>query len=190
MAEEVVTPTPPVEPVVEPKIEDDKLDTRLAALEKTFQEQKQINDGINRRNSELEKELEAEKKAHMKDGERLEYENQQKEQALKDRETRVLELEQNTLITNKLAAEGIDLSAMKLMVKPSADEEVDAWIANVKSLISELVEQTVNENLTRGPKPKSGATLTLVKPLNTKEDAMNATPEEQLAYLEKNVGDD
>jgi len=185
--------TPPVEPVVEPKVEEPKeenVDNKIKeAMDKYSEQVKSEISGLNRRNTELEKELEAEKTAHMSDKDKLEYEKEQRDKDLAEREERLVEAERKNVITSGLAEKGLDLSVSNLMNKPTNAAELVAWLETFESLVNPEVEKQVNIRLSAGGKPTSGGTPTTVKPLNSFEDAKNASEEDFKAYLETQMGE-
>ena len=187
MSDEVLNETPETEPQAKPEEKVSDINTRLAALEKMYKEQKSINDGINRRNSTLEEELKAEKAAHMTDKERLEYEEKQARTALEKEKAELAKAKRDYMVTRALADDKLDPTITELMRMPDDDAGMDEWKATFNKILNATVEQRVNAILSGGPKPKSGEPPKPSKQLNTKEDAMMATPEEQLAYLEQEI---
>ena len=179
----------PEKPEPDPKPEPESVDDKIkAAVTAAIDGVKGEIAGLNRKNTELETELESEKKAHMTDSKRLEYEREQKDTALAEREQRVTELERNNRITDGLATAGLDLSAKELMVIPSTDEDVAAWVARQMTFINAEVEKRVAEALTTGPKPKGSPGPTLVKDFDSKTIG-SATEAEAIDYLAKIIGD-
>jgi len=141
--------------------------------------------GLNRRNSELEKELENEKIANMTDKEREKHEIAQLREENEQYKTRQADIERKALITEGLASNSIDPSAMELMREPKDSDGVQGWVSNFNARVESEVAKRVNERLAGAPVPKSSGNQAQVNYEGKKGEDM--TPEEFEAYLADTV---
>lgn len=132
---------------------DEKIEAAIAAQNERVKAEMS---GLNRRNSELEKELEDAKIANMTEKEREKHEIAQLKQENEQYKTRQADIERKALITEGLASNSIDPSAMELMREPKDSDSILGWVANFNARVESEVAKRVNERLAGAPTPKSG----------------------------------
>jgi arsenate reductase-like glutaredoxin family protein len=136
--------------------------------------------------TQKDKELGELKKQAMTESERLKYEKEEAERRASELESRQKELETERLITAGLAAKKLDVSVSELMQKPTDAESLARWLERFEGVIQPEVERRVNEKLVSA-KPKSGGTQEQAPTIETREDAMKASPEEFGKWLETQI---
>jgi len=121
------------------------------------------------------------KKQAMSEKERVLYEKEAAEQKAADLQSRFDTMERKALITEGLASNNIDPSAMGLMREPKDGDELTGWVANFNARVESEVQKRVNERLAGTPQPKSGNQEVSVNYQGKKGEDMSK--EEFYAYL-------
>jgi len=167
----------------------EELISRIDGLESQVTDARNDNAGLQRRNTDLATEVDTLTKQSLSANDRQKYEAEQAQRKLDEQEKRN-DLRENTLDKREIMAElGIpEKFATRIFGKTKEELRADgtAFMEIYRADVKEISGKEVTEQLIGSGEAaaKSGKAAEGQKTLETREDAMNATPEEQLAYLE------